>query len=221
MLFGCSMAHPATQRPATASAPGLAFGRVLDTFVDPVSAFESAGYRPTWFVAFLFLVFVRFGSVLAFYRPEVSVSKLAAGLLFQLGNVFPLAATATILWLVSRAWRACLTYASAWCVSAHVMLAHTLVTVAIASVAGALLPESVDVELRHPPFTNLAFLVDAAARPRLHAMFAELDVRSLYACVLAWIGVRAASSQNALPVVGIVATCFALFAAHGAWSAVR
>jgi hypothetical protein len=131
--------------------------------------------------------------------------------LFQVATTFPLiAVTATLLWGVALAWRIRVTWASALCVTTHVAFAYTLCTVAIASIAGALLPDSVQVELRHPPFTNLAYLTDPNESPAWHALAAAADIRSLYASLLAWVGVRSASNATALAAAAAVATCFAI-----------
>ncbi|HUQ80282.1 MAG TPA: hypothetical protein VM076_04065 [Gemmatimonadaceae bacterium] len=199
-----------------------AAARVLDAIIDPPAAFAAVRAQPTWGLAFLSLVLLRFGSALAFYNPETTPAKLASGVLFQLVTLFPLiAVTSTMLWLVALVWRARLTYAGAWCVTAHVTFAHALVTVALASVAGALLPESVDVALRHPPFTNLAFLADVTAQPFLHAVLGEIDVRSIYAVVLAGVGVRLAANTSRMTAAGVVASCFTIIAALAVASAQR
>ena len=186
-----------------------ALARVADIVVDPVAAFRDIDTQPAWGVAFLAIVALRFGSLMAFYHPDTTAGKLLAGVLFQVATTLPLiAVTATLLWGVALAWHVRVAWASAWCVTTHVAFAYTLCTVAIASVAGALLPDSVQVELRHPPFTNLAFLTDASESPVWHALATATDVRSFYALVLAWIGVRSASTATGRASAGVVATCF-------------
>jgi hypothetical protein len=190
---------------------GAALARVADVLLDPVAAFRGVAINPTWGVAFLALVAVRFGSVLAFYRPDTTPAKLVAGVLFQLLMAFPLVClTAVLLWALALAWRCGLTWAGAWCVTTHVHFAYTLVTVAIASVAGALTPDTMDVDLRNPPFTNLAFLVSSGDSSVLHALAREADVRSLYASVLAWMGVRGATNAAPKKAAGVVATYVAI-----------
>lgn len=207
----------ATELPRTSAA-----ARILDAIIDPPAAFATVRTNPTWGLAFLSLVLLRFGSVLAFYSPDTTLARLASGVLFQLVTLFPLiAVTSTMLWIVALIWRARLTYAGAWCITAHVTFAHSLATVALASVAGALLPESVEVELRHPPFTSLSFLADAPAWPFLHAVLGEIDVRSVYAAVLAWIGVRLAANTSRATAAGVVASCFIVIAALAVMSAQR
>jgi len=188
-----------------------ALARVADIVVDPPAAFRDIDTQPSWGVAFLAIVGLRFASLIAFYHPDTTPAKLLAGVLFQVATTFPLIAViATLLWGVAVAWRVRMTWASALCVTTHVAFAYTLCTVAIASVAGAMLPNSLQVELRHPPFTNLAYLTDANESPAWHALAAAADVRSLYALVLAWVGVRSASKATALAAAGVVATCFAI-----------
>ena len=186
----------------------IAVPRVIDVVLDPRAAFRDVGSRPTWRIAFLALVVLRFGSLFAFYHPSTTPAKLAGGLLFQLVTILPqVVVVSTLLWVVAALWRARISWASAACVTTHVMLAYTLLTVAVASVAGALLPGSMDVDLRHPPFTNLSSLVGEAAPSWVLRLAMEADVRSLYAIVLATIGVRAASRADGWTVVGTVTTC--------------
>jgi hypothetical protein len=73
-----------------------------------------------------------------------------------------------------------------------VYVAYTLATIAFAGVAGALLPESADVDLRHPPFTNFAPLLVTSTSEVLLSLARELDVRSAYALLLLWLGLRGA-----------------------------
>jgi hypothetical protein len=119
------------------------------------------------------------------------------------------AVTTTLLWVTTRLWGVRLGWSSAWCLTIHVTLAYTLATVAIAAVTGALLPESAEVDLRNPPFTNLGFLVADNQASVLHVLAAEMDVRSAYAGVLTWLGVRAASQARVGEAALIVFTCFA------------
>lgn len=196
--------------PASSHGSTTALARVADVVLDPVAAFRHADTQPTWGIAFLALVALRFGSVLAFYNPDTTPGKLLAAILFQLVTIFPLVAiSAALLWVVALIWRARVTWASAWCVTTHVMFAYTLLTVAIASVAGALVPDTVEVELRRPPFTNLGFLVSASESPVWHALGTEADVRSLYAMALGWIGLRSAAGTTGWTSGGVVATCVA------------
>ena len=189
----------------------VALARVADIVVDPPAAFRDIDTQPSWGVAFLAIVGLRFSSLIAFYHPDTTPAKLLAGVLFQVTTTFPLiAVTATLLWGVALAWRIRVTWASALCVTTHVAFAYTLCTVAIASIAGVLLPDSVQVELRHPPFTNLAYLTDPSESPAWHALAAAADIRSLYASLLAWVGVRSASNATALAAAAAVATCFAI-----------
>ena len=199
-------------RPANSSRTVIALGRIGNVIVDPITAFGDVGSIPTSALAFLVLVALRFTSVLIFYHPDVDSARLAAGALFQLVTMWPLTIALTlILWIASRAWGARTRWTSTYSVVVHVMLAYTLATVAIASIAGALLPESTNVELRHPPFTNLGDLVNASAFPILHALLVELDYRSAYALVLTFFGIRECiDPRNSSRACLIVATCFAL-----------
>ena len=94
---------PSPVRPRTDS---RALGRLVDTVLDPLEAFRGIDTQPTWGVAFLALVALRFGSVLAFYHPDTTPAKLLAGILFQLVMLLPpLTITACLLWMVGLCWR--------------------------------------------------------------------------------------------------------------------
>lgn len=204
MTRSSSMA-PATQLGDT-NAGGLS--RLANVVLDPIVGFRDIDRRPTGSVAFLALVALRFGSLLAFYRPDTSPPRLVAGILFQFAMLIPLVTiTTALLWIVAMVWRSRMAWGSAWCITTHVMFAYTLLTVAFASVAGALLPESTDVDLRHPPFTNIGILVSASDLPVLHALAVEADVRSAYAGILAWLGVRAGSNVSGVAAAAVITTC--------------
>jgi len=64
--------------------------RLLDVVIDPVHAFQGIDAHPVWGVAFVALVGLRFGSVLAFYRPDITAAKLVTGILFQVVTLLPL-----------------------------------------------------------------------------------------------------------------------------------
>lgn len=198
-------------QPGTSSRIAIALGRIGNVIVDPVAAFAHVDRLPTSVLAFFALIVLRFTSVLVFYHPDLAPARLAAGALFQVITIWPLTVALTfLLWITSRALGARTSWASTYCVIVHVMLAYTLVTVAIASVAGSLLPESTNVELRHPPFTNLGPLVNASTHPVAQALLAELDYRAAYALTLTYIGVRESSVERSNSRAGlIVATCFA------------
>lgn len=198
--------------PTGSSRTGIALGRIGNVIVDPIAAFAQVGTNPTSALAFLALVTLRFTSVLVFYHPDLDPARLAAGIVFQLVTIWPLTLALTLLlWITSRAWRARASWASTYCVTVHVMLAYTLATIAVASVAGAILPENTTVELRHPPFTNLGTLVDGDTNPVENALLVELDYRSAYALGLTVIGVRESTiDRNSSRAWRIVATCFAV-----------
>lgn len=188
-----------------------ALGRIGDVIVDPTAAFAHVDTTPTSALAFLTLIALRFTSILVFYHPDVDPARLAAGILFQLITVWPLTVVLTLLlWTTARAWGTRTSWSSTYCVVVHVMLAYTLATIAIASIAGAVLPENTHVDLRHPPFTNLGTLVSGTASPVVHALLGEVDYRSAYALVLVFIGVRESSDRHdSARARLIVATCFA------------
>ena len=198
-------------QPGRSSRIAIALGRIGNLIVDPVAAFAHVDRLPTSALAFFTLIALRFTSALVFYQPDVAPARLAAGALFQIVTIWPLTIALTfLLWITSRALGARTSWAGTYCVIVHVMLAYTLVTIAIASVAGAFLPESTNVELRHPPFTNLGPLVNASAHPVAHALVAELDYRAAYALTLTYIGVRESSVERSSSRARlIVAACFA------------
>jgi hypothetical protein len=183
--------------------------RLVNVVIDPAAAFAGLDARPAWGVAFVAIVALRFGSLLAFYQPDTTAARLVAGVLFQVVTLIPLIAImTTALWAAAAVWRVRLTWPGAWSLTTHVTFAYTLLTIAVASVAGALLPESTDVDLRNPPFTNLGSLIVDGQAPVLHALAVEADVRSAYAAVLVWIGVRAVSAARGGDAAWVVATCF-------------
>ena len=102
-----------------------------------------------------------------------------------------------VLWLATKVWRLDMSWKSAVSVAVHTCFAYTLATVAIASVAGALLPASVEIDLRNPPFTNPSALVSGSVGHVVRAMIAELDIRSVYALILVSLGLRAGAAPAA------------------------
>jgi len=98
-----------------------------------------------------------------------------------------------VVWLVARVWRVNVAWATAFSILMHVYVAFTLATLAFSSVAGALLTESVDVDLRNPPFTNLTWLVGGTDSDVVRTLAGEMDVRSTYVLVLLWLGLRGAA----------------------------
>jgi hypothetical protein len=182
--------------------------RLVNVIVDPAAAFRGISDSAPWGVAFVAAVALRFGSLFIFYRPSVTPLKLIGGVLFQIATIAPLLlVSAAVIWLVSRVWRVALAWASSFSVVTHIYVAYTLATIAIASVTGALLPESTEVDLRSPPFTNFAGLLPDSEHQLLQRLVAEADVRSLYAVALLWIGLRgAASATTRLVVAKVIAT---------------
>lgn len=205
-----------------ASHPG-AIARVVDVMVDPRAAFRAIVERPSWFGGLLVAVAVRFASLLAFYHPETTPTKLIAGVAFQFALVVPvLLASAGLLWLISKSWAIRLRWPVAFSIAVHVYLAYTVATIAAASVAGAMLPASADVDLRSPPFTSPRGLIDASTSPVLERLLGELDIRSAYACSLVALGVAAADpAASRLRVAGVVVSCFAVRVAGSLWAALQ
>lgn len=200
---------------------GLA--RIVDVVVDPRAAFQSIAERPSWLCVLLVIVVVRFASLFVFYRPDTTPAKLVVGVAFQFVTSIPVAlASGGLLWLTTRLWAIRLRWTVAISIVLHVYFAYTIATIAVASVAGAILPASADVDLRSPPFMNPRVLVDASTFPALERLAGELDVRSAYACILAALGVAAADpAASRTQVVGVVVSCFAVRVAGVMWAALQ
>jgi hypothetical protein len=136
------------------------------------------------------VILLRCTSLFAFYQPSATPAKLVVGILFQIVTLAPLlAALALVLWGASRACDVRVRWAVAFDITVHVYFAYTVATVAIASVAGAVLPASADVDLRNPPFTNLGALAPDDSIVRVPLTY--MDARSAYALVLVALGLRA------------------------------
>jgi hypothetical protein len=198
-------AAPAAHEPASGSSAGA---RLVNLVVDPVAAFRGIGTHPPWALAFMIVIVVRFGSLFVFYRPAVTALKVVAGLLFQLATIAPaLLVASLVVWLAAKVWHVGVSWTSSFSVVTHVYVAYTLATIAFASVAGALLPESAEVDLRHPPFTNFASLLDDDTSTVVSRLVGEIDVRSAYALWLLWLGLRGAAPDAArYDVTSVVAT---------------
>ena len=201
-------------------APG-AFARVVDVVVDPRAAFRAIATRPAWTTALLVLVGIRFASLFLFYQPDTTPGKLVMGVAYQFATIIPmLLAAAALLWASCRAWSLSLGWSVAVSIAVHVTLAYTAATIAIASVAGAVLPASVDVDLREPPFVNFSALVDPNASRVLTRGLGEIDIRSAYATALVALGLRSAiPTASRARVVAATATCVVARVVAVLWSA--
>lgn len=167
-----------------------ALARLANVVIDPRASFRDVASDPRWLVAFLGVILLRFASLFVFYQPSTTPEKLVVGLLFQVVSTAPLLlALALVLWNASRACDVRVTWPVAFDITVHVYFAYTVATVAIASVAGAVLPASADVDLRNPPFTSLGALAPADGVVR--TLLAHVDVRLAYALVLVSLGLRA------------------------------
>jgi len=176
-------------------------GRLVNLIVDPATAFRGIADDSRWLLAFVVAVTLRFGSLFVFYRPAVTPVKTVLGLVFQVTTVAPQLLLASVLiWISAKAWRLGVRWRSTFSVVTHVYVAYTLATIAVASVAGAVLPESTEVDLRSPPFTNLAWFV-----PELgglaRRMLEEFDIRYAYVLVLLGLGLRGAAKSETRPAV--------------------
>jgi hypothetical protein len=146
---------------------------------------------------------------LVFYQPAVTPLKLVAGVMFQVATVTPLLlAASTVVWLAAKAWRADVAWPTAVSIAAHACVAHTLLTIALASAAGALLPASFAIDVRNPPYSNVAQLV-GYGREGAGLLLAEIDIRTAYALMLVWFGIHAADPRGGRSrTTLVVATCF-------------
>lgn len=208
---GASPIHTASASsgPASGSSAGA---RLANLLVDPVSAFRGIETHPHWVLAFVTAMALRMGSVFAFYRPAITPLKVVTGLLFQLVTVAPAVLFASlVVWLAAKGWRIPVSWTAAFAVVTHVYVAYTVATITFASVAGAVLPASADVDLRHPPFTNFMTLLDDAMPEVIRHLVGEVDVRSAYALLLLWLGLRGAAPNAACHgVTGAVVTIVAV-----------
>ena len=196
---------------ATAPGPALVesrLARLVNVIVDPAAAFRGIDECAPWVAAFTAAVALRVASLFVFYRPDVTVPKVVASVLLQtVSSAFLLLVWSAIVWLATKAWRVNAAWTSVFSVVAHVYFVYTLWTIAVASVAGALLPERTDVDPQHLPFTNLAFFIDASAHGTIRRLVAEADVRAAYALALSWVGLRAAvPGESRARIAGVTGT---------------
>lgn len=182
---------------SNASALRLGAGaRLMNLIVDPSAAFRGIADDPSWIVAFLAAAAIRFASLFIFYQPAVTPTKVIASLLFQMLTVASAVMLSSLVtWLSAGAWRVGVSWATAFSIVMHVYVAFTLVTLAFASVAGALLPEAADVDVRNPPFTNFTSLLSGTDSEVVRLVVGEFDVRSVYVLALLWLGLRCASPE--------------------------
>ena len=196
MLRVISRLLPVTSISNASALRSGAGARLMNLMVDPDAAFRGIAENPSWLLAFLVAVTIRFASLFIFYRPAVTPAKVIAGLLLQLltvGSTVLLASLVT--WFAAGAWRVSVSWATAFSVLTHVYVAFTVVTLAFASVAGVLLPEDADVDLRNPPFTNLTSLLGETDSEFVRPLVGEFDVRSAYVLALLWLGLRNGSFE--------------------------
>ena len=184
-----------------------AVARLVNVIVDPVAAFRDIREVHPWVLAVATAIGLRFLSLLVFYDPELTPLKIVASLAFQLAAVVPPLLVGSLLtWLAAKAWRLDVSWRAVFSICANVNVAHILATIVLASIAGALLPGSVSIDVRHPPFTNLgSFVGRTGSAGWLHRLAAEADVRSAYAAVLLWLGLRAAGRTESEGKSGAVA----------------
>jgi hypothetical protein len=216
----------ATRESTAATVPGGHPGviaRLVDVVVDPRAAFRSIAIRPAWIGALFVVAAMRFASMFAFYRPDDTPAKLVAGVVFQLATIVPvMLVSGALLWFASRLWAIRLRWSVALSIVTHVYAAHTIATILVASVAGAVLPASAEVDLNSPPFTAVSALVDVSSFPFLERLLGELDVRSAYAGGLVALGVAAADPvASRIRIAGVVASCVAVRVAGVAWAALQ
>jgi hypothetical protein len=180
------------RRVSVSSRPG-ALAQRANVIVEPGAWARAVVCDTRWAIALTAIVLVRLAGLFAFYRPATGVAKLFMGVVFQLLTITPLlVALALVFWTCAFLWGSRVTWPAAFSITVHMYFAYVVATTVVASVAGGLLPATVDVDLRHPPFTNLDFLVAADSQP-LHAILGGLDIRSAYIAYLGSLGLRAAT----------------------------
>ena len=185
------------------------WARLANVVIDPVASFRAVANDPRWLAAFTAVILLRFVSLFVFYQPSATPGKLLMGVVFQIVTTAPLlVALGLVLWSCSRAFGVRVAWPVSFAITVHVYFAYTLATVAVASVAGAVLPASVDVDLRNPPFTNLATL--APDERVVRGLLTWVDVRSAYALALVMLGLRASVS-----VVSVRRVALAAVSAYG------
>ena len=185
------------------------WARLANVVIDPVAAFRAVANDPRWLAAFAAVILLRFVSLFVFYQPSATPAKLVVGIVFQIVTTAPLLlALGLILWSCSRVCGVRVTWPVAFAITVHVYFAYTLATVAVASVVGAVLPSSVDVDLRNPPFTNLGELAPAD-QGVLRGLLTWVDVRSAYAFALVILALR-----TSVPVVSIARVTLAAASAY-------
>lgn len=196
---------------AVAAEPAIrqsSIARLVNLIVDPASAFRGIADDSRWLLAFVTAVTLRFGSLFVFYHPAVTPLKVVVGLVFQVTTIAPQLLLASALsWISAKAWGLGARWSSTFSIVTHVYVAYTLATIAVASVAGAVLPESAEIDLRNPPFTSLAWLAGESVGGLAKRVLEEFDVRYVYVLVLLWLGLRsAARSETRPPVLEVVVT---------------
>lgn len=186
--------------------------RLIDLIIDPARAFHGIAHHAPWFAAFMTAVALRFASLLVFYHPTMTIGKIVTGIVFQIGTVAaPILFGSLVVGFVARVLSLRVRWRVLFSIITHVYVAYTLVTIAVVSVAGAVLPDSADLDLRNPPFVNLAALVPDAASTLLRRVVAEIDLRAAYAAALLWLGLRgAAPDESAAAATRVVATVVTL-----------
>jgi hypothetical protein len=166
--------------------------RLLDAIVDPVHAFRGLDERPTWVAPFAAAVLLHVSAVFVFYRPEVTMVKVAGTAVLQsLSTIWMLFVWCAVVWGAARVWNVDVSWSATFAVVSHVHVVNTLVTLAVASVMGTLLPESMLIDIQHLPYTNLGFLADGTTHLTLHRLAAQLDARAVYSLILLWLGLHA------------------------------
>ena len=182
--------------------------RLVDLIVDPAKAFHGIAHHEPWAAAFVAAVTLRFGSLIAFYQPTITTGKLVGGIVFQIGTVAPpILLGSMVVWLAARVWGLRVRWRTLFSIVTHVYVAYALATIAAASVAGAILPDSVELDLRNPPFMNFASLLADSDRELARRLVTELDLRAAYAVALLWVGLRGAVPSESPAAAGrVVAT---------------
>jgi hypothetical protein len=186
--------------------------RLVYLLIDPARAFDGIVHYAPWLSALITAVALRFASLLVFYHPTMTIGKLVAGMVFQIGTVAPrILLGSLVVGFVARVWDLRIRWRALFSIITHVYVAYTFATIAVVSVAGAVLSDSAELDLRNPPFVSVAALVPDAASTLVRRIAAEFDLRAAYAAVLLWLGLRgAAPDESPAAATRVVATVVAL-----------
>ena len=176
---------PVTWMSANApAADRVAGARLVNLVVDPVAAFRGIADDPSWSTRLARRCRHPIRQPLHLLRASRHANQGAWRPALPVLTVGPTVLLASLVaWLTARAWRVSVAWTTAFSIVIRVQVAFTLATVGFASVAGALLPEYANVDLRNPPFTNMTALLGGMDSEAIRTLAGEIDVGRLRARV--------------------------------------